>query len=504
LNRKQNPSDTKLEYRLRSSVQYKILPDGKAILILAYPLKVVYINPFWKPVLDCFTSMKYIALENLAENITEKLPEIGAQQIELFLNDLTRKGFFEQRGFAFLKKEDLPFVSIIIPVRNRPEEISACLKSLEEVDYPKKKLEIIVVDDASQDNTPEMIQKFPQVRPIFLTEHSQASLCRNQGAKAAKGDILAFIDSDCLADPSWLRELVPAFRDQTLGGLGGLVDSYFHEKSLDKYEEVKSALKISSWFKRSKKEELFFYLPFCNFLVRRKLFIKLKGLKEELHVGEDVDFCWRLQDSNSFLEYRPMGRVFHKHRNNPLAFCIRRFDYGTSEPLLQKLHPKRRKKIFLPPHETLFWAFLFLSLFFKSIILFTLCPGILAWDTINRQAKINKRKLPISFFTICKSSIRSYFTFIHHCTSFVSRYYLIPGFLLAPLLPKVFGVIFCMHLAAGVVEYCLKKPPLNPITFLFFFSLEQISYQAGVLWGCFQHGNAQPILPKVVHRRNRI
>ncbi|MCP4022239.1 MAG: mycofactocin system glycosyltransferase, partial [Desulfobacteraceae bacterium] len=437
-------------------------------------------------------------------HIAQMQPELSYQQIEFFLNDLVRKGFFELRGVAFITDDELPFVSIIIPVRNRPKDISACLNSLKELEYPKEKTEIIVVDDASDDNTAGMIKHFPEVRLIALTQHSQASFCRNRAAEAAKGDILAFIDSDCLADPSWLRELVPAFRDGSLGALGGLVDSYYDEKSLDQYEMVKSALKIGSWFKRSMKKERFFYVPFCNILVRRDLYLKLGGLNEALHVGEDVDFCWRLQDSRAMLEYRPVGRIFHKHRNSLLPFCSRRFDYGTSEPLLHKLHPDRIKKLLIPLHALLFWMLLFLSMFFNSIIPLILCAGIFLSDTVNRYAKLNKKKLPIRFTAVLNAVIRSYLFFLYHSTSFVSRYYLIPGLLLLPFLPKFGGIIICMHLAAGVAEYCVKEARMNPIPFLFFFSMEQISYQAGVLWGCFLHGNANAFLPMIVHRQDRI
>ncbi len=497
---RKKPSDTSLAFRLRSSVQYTLLPGNQPILILAYPLKVVYVNRFWKPVLKAFTCHEYFTLETIAE----KLPEISIQQIEFFLNDLTRKGFFEPRGIPFIEEDDLPFVSIIIPVRNRPKDISACLKSLKKLDYPEDKTEIIVVDDASDDITPETIKRFPNVRLIALTEHSQVSFCRNTAARTAKGDILAFIDSDCLADPSWLKELVPAFRDESLGALGGLVDSYYTEKSLDQYETVKSALNIGSWFKRSIKKERFFYVPFCNILVRRDLYLKLGGLKEELHVGEDVDFCWRLQDSNAILEYRPMGRIFHKHRNSPVSFCARRFDYGTSEPLLQSLHTDRIKKLFLPPLEFMFWIFLSLSLAFNSSLLFFLCTVIFISDGVGRHIKLQKKKLPIRLFTVLNCVFRSYLSLFYHCASFVSRYYLIPGLLLLPVFPKICTSIILLHLTAGAAEYFIKKACMNLLPFLYFFTLEQLSYQAGVLWGCIKYRNANPVLPRIVYRHDRI
>src|SRR3989339_1445936 len=95
------------EYRLRSSVQVSLLSDDQPVLILAYPLKAIYIDRFWKPVLNCFTSYDYLFLDHIAQI----RPEINTQQIEFFLNDLTRKGFFELRGFSFMEDDDLPFVS---------------------------------------------------------------------------------------------------------------------------------------------------------------------------------------------------------------------------------------------------------------------------------------------------------------------------------------------------------------------------------------------------------
>ncbi len=115
---------------------------------------------------------------------------------------------------------------MIIPVRNRPREIEDCLFSLGKLDYPESKIEIIVVDDASTDHTPQVASEFP-VRLISLRDNRQAPYCRNLAAKNAIGEILAFIDSDCLADPFWLKELISAFKDARVAAVGGRVASWF-------------------------------------------------------------------------------------------------------------------------------------------------------------------------------------------------------------------------------------------------------------------------------------
>jgi mycofactocin system glycosyltransferase len=438
----------------------------------------------------------YIPLSQM----TDCLPQFPPQRIEFFLNDLVRKGFCDQKGILALSQDAYPLVSIIIPVRNRPQEISDCLSSLMQINYPKEKTEIIVLDDASDDHTPQVVAQFP-VRLIKLQKNRQASFCRNLGARHAEGEILAFIDSDCLADPQWLRELVPAFREPALGAIGGWVDAVYEAKALDCYEKVKSALKMGAWFKRSQKTERFFYVPTCNLLVKKDLFLNLGGFREELHVGEDVDFCWRLQDSGFLLDYRPVGKVYHKHRNQPLAFCIRRFDYGTSEPLLQRLHPLRIKQLWLPPPETLFWILFFTGVIAQSLWPLTVGGLLLLLRAIRKHVKLRSRNLPIRFWQVLISTARSHLAFMYHLCSFGSRYYLIFALLLFPFFPLASGIICAMHILAGVVEYSIKKPQLNPVAFLFYFSLEQISYQAGVWWGCFKQLNFSPILPKVVHKK---
>ena len=486
-----------MTYRLRPSARRHKLSDGRLALVLRFPLRAAFIHDYWHPVLSCLNNDSWVPLDQ----ISAAAPGIAPQQIELFLNGLVRKGYIAQEGYPLLDEAEYPTVSVIIPVRNRPAEITACLHSLVRLDYPTEKLEIIVVDDASEDATPEAVARFPGVRLIRMSEHRQASFCRNRAVEAARGEILAFIDSDCLADPTWLKELVPAFRDTSLGALGGWVDAAFEENGLDRYEKVKSALKIGAWFRRSEQDNRFFYVPTCNFLVKRELFLSLGGFREHLHVGEDVDFCWRLQDAGSMLEYRPLGRVSHKHRNHLVAFCARRFDYGTSEPVLQALHTDRVKTLYLPWSESLFWLIVVLSMVLKTALLLIPAGGWFLADGIRKFARLKKRQIPVTRLLVYTAIVRGYLSFAYHCFSFISRYYLVLIPLLAWISPLTAAVMFGMHLTAGTVEYVVKKPRLNPFSFLFFFTLEQVSYQSGVWWKCFQRLNFNPVLPRIIHKR---
>lgn len=491
------PHNAGLAFRLRPTARYLRLPQGKPVLVLGYPLRAMFVHSTWHPALACLQDGPWVPLERIAA----ALPQIPSRQIELFFNGLVRKGYVTRQGYPILKKTAYPPVSVIVPVRNRPEDIQACLDSLTVLDYPAEKLEIIVVDDASEDNTAEVVEQYPDVRLLRMTRQRQASFCRNRAAEIARGEILAFIDSDCLADPAWLKQLVPAFLDPSLGALGGLVDAAWEEKGLDRYEKVKSSLKMGSLFKRSDQGERFFYVPTCNFLVRKAVFTDLGGFRETLYVGEDVDLCWRLQDAGHAMEYRPLGRVAHKHRNYLLPFCARRFDYGTSEPVLQELHIGRVKTLFLPWTESLFWLTVLLALPLNA--LWPLIPGVILFlmDGIKRHAKLRIRQIPVPRHQVYIAIFRGYLSFIHNCCGFISRYYLVVLPLVLPVSPLLGAIALGMHLIAGTVEFFLKKPRLSLPAFLIFFTLEQISYQAGVWWQCLRQMNFRPVLPHIVHKR---
>lgn len=479
-----------MAYRMRKRVTYHERGDSP-VLVLNFPLKVISLHSFWRKALKRISDGNFAALEEIVS-----LTNYGDQeQITTFLNSLVRKGFLEQEGLPILTS--YPYVTIIIPVRNRPQEITECLQSLSRLDYPGDRMEVIVVDDASTDDTPHAISKFP-VKLISLRERRQASFCRNLAAQRAKGEILAFLDSDCMVDPLWLRELVPAFSDPSLGAVGGLVDSYFCQKGLDRYEKVKSSLNTGFWPKSSGDGDHFFYVPSCNLLIKRSCFIKVGGFRADLHVGEDVDLCWRVQDLGYQVEYRPVGKVYHRHRNRITDFCRRRFDYGSSEPLLQQLHAKRIKKLLFPPGHNFFWGLVLLTAILKFVPLLSLCGLMILFDSLGKFAEMRRRNIPIGASSLALATIRSYFAFLHHCCAFVSRYYLFWCLLLLPLAPLASMIILGMHLLTGFVEYFIKKPSLNLLLFVFYFSLDQLSYQLGVWWGCLKKHYFNPVNPYIV------
>lgn len=95
------------------------------------------------------------------------------------------------------------FVSVIIPVLNNLEGLDKTLVALDNQTYPQELYEVIVVDNGSEENLAESISCFQQV--VISRENQPGSYAaRNRGIAIAKGEILAFTDSDCIPDPDWL------------------------------------------------------------------------------------------------------------------------------------------------------------------------------------------------------------------------------------------------------------------------------------------------------------
>jgi mycofactocin glycosyltransferase len=478
-------------YRLRKGVRFCLHSGAKPMLILDFPLRAVTVQPCWRPLLEHMTTTDFVSVKAL----NAWVPEMLQEKTEIFLEQLVRKALCECRGAPELPTH--PMVSVIIPVRNREKDLAHCLRSLSNLRYPAHRLEIIVVDDASSDGTLQVVSKFP-VRTLAVQKRRHAPGCRNLAARQANGEILAFIDSDCVADPSWLNDLLPVFRDPAVGVVGGLVDAYFEEKGLDRYEKVKSSLQVSTWQKRSSEQELHFYVPSCNLLIRRELFRELGGFREDLHVGEDVDLCWRLQKIGMAVEYKPVGKVYHKHRNQIGPFCRRRFQYGTSEPVLQQLHPDRPKQLLLPLPEFLFWVCLAASAYYACLPLLGVAGAALIFQIYRRSMGAGNNGIPVRRMAVAGAVIRTSLALFYHLCLYVSRYYVVVCALLWPLSTRLSVGALAMHLLAGIVQFQIRRPRLNPLSFLAFFSLDQAAYQLGVWWGCCRRMFFKPLLPRPV------
>lgn len=121
-------------------------------------------------------------------------------------------------------------ISFIIPAYNEEKYISKCLESI--IKYGPTDTEIIVVDNNSTDLTAEMVKQFPGV--ILLKEEKKGTnSARQRGLSYATGELVAFIDSDCLLSADWLKQVQAEFANAGIAGLSGIY-KFYDLNSLDK------------------------------------------------------------------------------------------------------------------------------------------------------------------------------------------------------------------------------------------------------------------------------
>ncbi len=450
---------------------------GNYFLLSSAPIRLLRLN---KPL--------YRLLEHLHDGgeLSEYVkanPGLDTGHLLRTLLALVGGGYLRMERIAEL--EEYPSVSIIIPVRDQPEHLVECLKSLEKLDYPRDRLEIIVVDDGSEKEAAQIITS-PDIKVIRQEESRGQAVCRNLGAEQANSDILAFIDADCVAGEKWLKEIVPFFRASEVGAVGGYVDGYYNRSFLDRYEKVATSLNIGERLILEGKNESSFYVPTANLLVTREAFRETGGFKAGMHLGEDVDFCWRLRNLGYTLVYIPFGRVAHKHRNHLGKMLKRRGEYGTSEATLYRACRDKRKTFLISLYAGLSFLALTLAIMLMNPYPLIAVPLLFSLDLWQKTRILKKNKMTLSFNQTVYATLRSYVAFVYFAFFHLVRYYLILilafGFLWAPL--WLFGGLAIVY--TSIVDFSTKKPELFYPVFLFFYLLEHLAYQIGVFWGCLR------------------
>lgn len=456
-----------MRYRLSRQVEI-VDRDGEHLLVSRSPLSVLRLNH---------------SLHQLVSRTLSGAIEPASSAEERVLEQLAAKGFAERLRSVSDQAAILPTVTIVIPVKDRDEELARCLASLSRIVYPKEKLQVVVVDDGSTDLSPVLAKLYgAEVVPSGGTGRGPAA-ARNVGAGIATGDILAFIDSDCTASPDWLGDLIPSFDDPRIAAVGGFVDGMCRESAVDRYESVMSSLSLGSRERIGSSGDDTFYLPSCNLLVRRTLFHGVGGFRDEMHVGEDVDLTWRLRDQGWTIGYIPAGRVFHEHRSSIRSFMSRRFDYGTSEGLLQQLHPQRRKRMVIPPLLAFVLALCVMAPFTQFWPLL-MAAGVLAADAGRVRLKVGRRGIPLCFSDLIAGRLRALGSLAYYICFHLSRYYLIPLVAVSLLVPVLWLVPLAALLCAAGVDHAVKKPGLPFVSYAWIYLLEQVAYGAGVFCGC--------------------
>jgi GT2 family glycosyltransferase len=236
-----------------------------------------------------------------------------------------------------MSDKKFPFVSVVVCTFNRGDNINPSIESLLKQTYPKDRYEIIVVDDGSTDVT-KKINPREGVKIIRHEINRGIPTARNTGLAAAKGEIVAYIDDDAIADPDWLKCLMEPFDDPKVTGSGGRTFAYKTDHLAERYQAAgESGNPAPLTFGKSKNPFWRFWAYIKSMFVpvgiatqptevqaifglncayRVSALRSAGGFDEKLFAEEDSELCVRLRNAGAHIMFEPSAIIHHRHRES--------------------------------------------------------------------------------------------------------------------------------------------------------------------------------------------
>jgi glycosyltransferase involved in cell wall biosynthesis len=271
--------------------------------------------------------------------------------------------------------------SVIVITHNAGGDLKECLGSIKDQDYAEK--EVIVVDDASTDGTAELLRQFKSDAELEMTivtnkENLGVAGSRNVGIRHASGDIIAFTDSDCVADRRWIAELARIYDQTDAAAVGGRIlddriDNIWTRASRSLNHVSSAEGRVS-------------YIQGCNMSFGSKILRKYLFNDEIKYGYEETLLCDYLIEHGYTIFYTPRAVVHHRHKADLPTLLKQKYMRGLSSVWYRK---KQNKFFVFKRHFIFFTALLcvpFISInryfLYLSLMLFLIFSASLIRDEI--------------------------------------------------------------------------------------------------------------------------
>ena len=228
-----------------------------------------------------------------------------------------------------------PSISVVVCAYNAEDTIDECLRHTCATDYPK--VEVILIDDGSTDQTAAFARRHPSVR-VVTVPHAGLGAARNEGFLQARGDVVAYLDSDAYPCREWLYYLALGFDSSKVGGVGG--------PNLPPPRDPVGAHAVA----RAPggpvhvlvSDDRAEHVPGCNMAFWKEVLEELGGFDPiYTAAGDDVDFCWKVLDHEWDIGFHPAAFVWHHRRPSLRSYLRQQRSYGRSEALVEARNPDR-------------------------------------------------------------------------------------------------------------------------------------------------------------------
>jgi glycosyltransferase involved in cell wall biosynthesis len=229
-------------------------------------------------------------------------------------------------------------VAVVIPARDAARSLPFCLTALAAEGIPGQRAELIVVDDASTDDTAKAAAA---AGARVLTAHGRGpAAARNLGAEASNADVLIFLDADTAPEPGWLDALLEPFSDPGIVAVKGryvtrqrgVVPRFSQLEFEEKYARLERAERID-------------FIDTGTAAFRRDVFMTAAGFDESFPAqsAEDVELAFRLAEQGARFAFAPRARVRHVHADSLPAYLYKKARYGYFRVAVYQRHPTKLK-----------------------------------------------------------------------------------------------------------------------------------------------------------------
>jgi mycofactocin glycosyltransferase len=374
--------------------------------------------------------------------------------------------------------------TIVIPAFDNPEQLARCLQSV------GPRYSVVVVDDGSRDGAKihGICERFGAQLIIHSVNRGPAA-ARNTGLRRVETPFVAFLDSDCIADESWIEELLPYMGESHLAVIAPRVVPGLGSGAVARFEATDSALDMGRIPELVRPGSALGYLPSAAMIVRRSV-LGDSPFDESLRTGEDVDAVWRISDAGWMVRYEPSVAIHHAGRQSLHSLMARRKQYGESSRKLSARYPER----LTPARISLMSALLGLALMTKRPALVAGASAITAM-TIARHV----RELPEPARLTGKLTALSVASDARALGSLLRREWWPMGAACLAFAPRshIARLGAAVMIAPVVGDWRSKRSTLDPATYVAMRLVADAAYGTGVIAAAIAAHNPRLLIPRL-------
>jgi len=252
------------------------------------------------------------------------------------------------------RPDDLPFVSVIVPVRNEEGYIGRCLQALAAQDYPPERFEVIVLDGGSRDATEDETRLTAEAAGLTVfyapnPKHTTATGF-NLGLTLAHGDVIVKVDGHTRVAPDFLSANVKALQESGADAVGGPIETRGHGpigRAIALAMSSRFGIGDTAFRDEDAGQQWADSVPYGAY--RREVFQRIGQLAEDIDRGEDDEFNYRLRQAGGRILLSPSIRSTYYCRSTYEELARQYWGYGLAKAKVLQRHPGRLRPRHLIP-----------------------------------------------------------------------------------------------------------------------------------------------------------